>query len=228
MQINKKITVLIILFLAVIFLLPEALLAQTDVYGTGDLGDAGINLGTRPLRDIIGGIVNIVLGFLGVLATLIVLYGGFMWMTSRGNAEKVDQAKRVLINGVIGLVIVLSSYAIASFILRQGYNAIFNPGGTSTGPPGYVSGVGLGGGVINSHYPTRNAVGIPRNTNIVVIFNEPIDLATIIGPNCVAVGIMQECDGHANTFLFEYGDISTALTGADLRVSYDPAEVDGP
>ena len=119
MLINKKITVLFIIFSVVIFLLPELVLAQAaDVFGANDLADAGVNLGTRDLRETISGIVNIFLGFLGILVTLIMLYGGFIWMTSSGNAEKIDKAKRILINGAIGLVIILSSYAIARFILQ--------------------------------------------------------------------------------------------------------------
>ena len=123
---NKKITVLFIIFLTVIFLLPEATFAQAaDVFGINDLAESGVNLGTRDLKEIIAGIVNIFLGFLGILATLTVLYGGFIWMTSNGNSEKIEKAKRLLINGVIGLVIILSSYAIARFILRAGYDGIF-------------------------------------------------------------------------------------------------------
>ena len=79
----KKITVLFILFLTVIFLFPNLLSAQ-DIYGTNDLASGGVNLGTRDLKETITRIVNIALGFLGILATLIILYGGFIWMTSGG------------------------------------------------------------------------------------------------------------------------------------------------
>ncbi len=172
MLVNKKITVLIILFLAVIFLFPVLAHAQTDL-GTNDLVESG--LGTNNIKDIVVNIVNIALGFLGILATLIILYGGWLWMTSRGESDQIDKAKQTISAGVIGLVIILASYGIARFVIKQIYDATGGgPGGGGGGGGGYHGGIGLGGGVIESHYPTRNAGGIPRNTNIYITFKEPI------------------------------------------------------
>jgi Zn-dependent protease with chaperone function len=63
-------------------------------------------------------IIKTVLGFLGIIATVIILFAGFKWMTSGGNEENVTSAKKMLIAGVIGLVIILFSYALATFILK--------------------------------------------------------------------------------------------------------------
>jgi len=70
-------------------------------------------------RTIAGRIINWSLGFLGVIAIGIILYAGFMWMTSNGEEDKIRKAKQTLKNGVIGLAIILSSWAIATFILMQ-------------------------------------------------------------------------------------------------------------
>jgi len=70
-------------------------------------------------RTVIGRIINMALGFLGVLAVGIVLLGGFKWMTAGGNEEKTGEAKKLLGAGVIGLVIILSSWAIANFIINS-------------------------------------------------------------------------------------------------------------
>ena len=91
-----------------------------DVFGVNDL--TGTELGTKDLEDTISGIINIVLGFLGIIATIIILLGGFKWMTSQGNTDKVDEAKKLIGAGVVGLVIVLASYAIARFVLSSLYN----------------------------------------------------------------------------------------------------------
>ncbi|MBI2551399.1 TrbC/VirB2 family protein [Candidatus Uhrbacteria bacterium] len=72
---------------------------------------------------IIAGIINTLLGFLGVIAVLIILYSGFKWMTAGGNDKNVEEARKMLIYGVIGLVIILSAYGIASFVLDQLSNA---------------------------------------------------------------------------------------------------------
>jgi len=70
-------------------------------------------------RTVIGRIINLALGFLGVLAVGIVLLGGFKWMTAGGNEEKTGEAKKLLGAGVIGLVIILSSWAIANFLISS-------------------------------------------------------------------------------------------------------------
>lgn len=110
-------------------------LAQ-DQFGINDLGDAGLALGSRPIQETIGGIVNIFLGFLGILATLLLLYGGYLWMTSRGNADKVQRAKMLIASAIIGLVIIISAYAIARFILNRLYEEAGPTGPGGSGGPG--------------------------------------------------------------------------------------------
>jgi len=92
-----------------------------DDWGFNDFSNSNIALGSKPLRETIGGVVNIILGFLGILTTLIVLMGGFKWMTSQGNTEKVDEAKKLIGAGVVGLVIVLTAYAVSRFVLNELY-----------------------------------------------------------------------------------------------------------
>jgi len=76
-------------------------------------------LGTQDLRAGIMGIINVALGFLGVVAIVIILYGGFIWLTSAGNEEKVGQAKKIITAGIIGLVIIFIAYAIATFVINE-------------------------------------------------------------------------------------------------------------
>lgn len=99
-----------------LFLMPMVASAQDD-YGINDMVNA--KLGTKNLKDTITGIINIVLGFLGILATLIILLGGFKWMMSQGNSEKVDEAKKLIGSGVVGLVIIFVAYAVARFVLSS-------------------------------------------------------------------------------------------------------------
>ncbi len=76
-------------------------------------------LGQGDLNETIGAIIRAALGFLGVVAVCIILFGGFKWMTAGGNEEKVDEARKLIIAGIIGLAIILSAYAIASFVIDQ-------------------------------------------------------------------------------------------------------------
>ncbi|MFH1230999.1 MAG: Ig-like domain-containing protein, partial [Planctomycetota bacterium] len=94
-----------------------------DTFGLNSLlnggGDNALILGSRPIEETVARIINVVLGFLGVIAVLLILYAGFIWMTSQGNSEKIQRAKLILISAVIGLLIVLSAYTLARFIISR-------------------------------------------------------------------------------------------------------------
>ena len=99
------------------FIMPVVAFAQfednldllRDESGAGDVG----------MVEMVGGIINVVMGLLGVVAVLVILYGGFMWMTAAGNEEKVGKAKKLIIAGIIGLVVIFAAFAIASFVISN-------------------------------------------------------------------------------------------------------------
>lgn len=84
-------------------------LQNTDING----------LGKADLKTSISGVIELVLGFLGIIAILVVLYGGFRWLTAGGDTSKVKDAQAVLKNGIIGLVIVLCAYIIVKFVFQS-------------------------------------------------------------------------------------------------------------
>lgn len=216
----KKITVTFIFFFAVIFLLPEKVFAQS-VWGM-DMLD-GLNLGTRSIYDIIVGVINVALGFLGVIAVVIILYGGYIWMTSGGNAERIDKAKRTLINGVIGLFIIGAAYGIVQFFFDVSTGNIRGGGSSSSGSDTNFPAIALGAGVLDSHYPARDARNVPRNTLIYVTFTEDMDFTTIVndGTCDVPVGIRtcQARDGFLNI-----DEVAGPAVPVDqLFVTYDSA-----
>lgn len=87
----------------------------TDFVDNTGLGGSDEN----SLENTIGNLIRTVIQFLGIVAVVIVLYGGFRWMTASGNDEKVAQAKKILIAGLIGLAIVLLSLAITNFAISS-------------------------------------------------------------------------------------------------------------
>jgi len=87
--------------------------------GLDNLQAANVNLGNQDLIATIGHIINIILGVLGVVAVGLIIYAGFIWLTSAGNEEKIAQAKKIISSATIGLAIILASFAIASFIINQ-------------------------------------------------------------------------------------------------------------
>lgn len=95
-------------------------LTADELFGgdaTGDEFASTAGLGEADLVDSIAQIIRIALGFLGVIAVVIILLGGFKWMTSGGNDTKVGEAKKLIFAGIIGLVIVVAAYAIAAFVI---------------------------------------------------------------------------------------------------------------
>lgn len=81
-------------------------------YGTGT------GLTSTDVRETAANIINAAMGLLGIIAVVIVLVGGFKWMTAGGNEEKVGEAKRLIGAGVIGLVIIITAYAIAAWVIN--------------------------------------------------------------------------------------------------------------
>lgn len=66
-----------------------------------------------------GGLVGLILSFVGIIFLLLTVYAGFMWMTAQGNSGQVEKAKDLLINAIIGLVIVTAAYSITVFVGEQ-------------------------------------------------------------------------------------------------------------
>jgi len=82
-----------------------------------------IGLGAKDPRIIAAALINVILGFLGIIATVIILLGGFKWMTAGGNEDKIGEAKGLMTAGFIGLLIILASWGIAKFVVNLLFNA---------------------------------------------------------------------------------------------------------
>lgn len=68
--------------------------------------------------EIIGAVIGVFISFLGIIFLVLIIYGGFLWMTSAGNETKVLKAKDTLTRAVIGLIIIMSAYAITYFVFN--------------------------------------------------------------------------------------------------------------
>ena len=101
-----------------------------DVWGQGSGGNVtagsiqtATGLGNKDPRTIAASVINVVLGFLGIIAVVLIIVGGFMWMTAAGNDEKIGTARKIMTAGAIGLVIVLAAFGIARFVVNALTNA---------------------------------------------------------------------------------------------------------
>lgn len=73
----------------------------------------------QDIRVIISKLIRIILGFLGIIFTVLLIHAGFKWMTAAGNDEQAKEAKKQIINSVIGLLIVLAAYSITVFVMES-------------------------------------------------------------------------------------------------------------
>lgn len=189
---------------------------------------AGVN-GTTDLFAIIGNIINIVFGFLGILLLCYLIYAGYLWMTAPG-PEQVEKAKGYIKNAIIGLVIMVSAFAVSRFImgLLGGDGGIGGAGGGAGVAGGVRPGSGfpgsagaLGGGVIEYHLPERDATAVPRNTSIIISFKQPVDPASaIVGYSEAASTTARNLNADA-IHIFRTGqEAATSLRSADVEVYF--------
>ncbi len=173
---------LIIFVLGFIVLLAGANFVLAADFGVNQISDT-ISLAQSDPRVIIGRIIQIALSFLGAIALILVMYGGFLWMTSNGDEEKIDKAKKLLTNAVIGLIIILSSWAITTFLLAKlsatigGGDIIDN---NNNNQPFIDSGIGaIGACTVDNFYPENGQTEITRNSTIIITFKEEININNV-------------------------------------------------
>ncbi len=117
----------ILLSLAFVLLMGGMVFVGADALAQQDPDPLGLGygeatgLGNEDIRTTIAKIIQVALSLLGIIMVVIVIYAGFEWMTAGGNEEKVTTAKNRLGQAVIGLLIVLSAYAITNFVVTNLY-----------------------------------------------------------------------------------------------------------
>lgn len=76
--------------------------------------------GDCTVRDIIQVLVNVsvfILAIVGSLVLLMFIYGGLTWIISDGRESMITRGRQTLVGAVIGLVIVLGSYALIALVI---------------------------------------------------------------------------------------------------------------
>lgn len=73
--------------------------------------------GTTEVSELINTIIRSALGIIGALTLVMFVWGGFQWLTSAGNPEKVEAGTQTMVWAVIGVVLVLASYVLLSTFL---------------------------------------------------------------------------------------------------------------
>ena len=112
-------------------------------FSVGDTGlkntakTAGLPTNETSLPVLIGTLLSGLLSLVGVIFLVIIVWGGFLWMTARGNDQQVEKAKQLITSAVIGLIIIAGGYAITNFVLTAIITATTGSGeATTTGTSG--------------------------------------------------------------------------------------------
>ena len=109
---------ILIFALAVLVVAPLAVAPAQAAVNVGEQYPGNIGFGNEDPRDIAANLIQVGLTFLGILATIIILVGGFKWMTAQGNEDQVAEAKKIIIAGIVGLIVIFASWGIATFVLN--------------------------------------------------------------------------------------------------------------
>ena len=116
----KKIFSLLFI-LAFAFSLTSVALAQAPGQGIGiaptggiDLGSTGSITGTDTLVGTIMGLVNWVAWFVGLMAVLMGLYAGILFITAAGNAETVTKARNILLYSIVGIAVAILAFSLVA------------------------------------------------------------------------------------------------------------------
>ncbi|MFA5163593.1 MAG: Ig-like domain-containing protein [Patescibacteria group bacterium] len=181
-----------------------------------------IGLSSDDPRVMAARIIQIFLSLLGAVTVILIIYAGALWMMSDGNEDKISQAKRILKQSVIGLVIIFASWSITTFILNK---LIDQSQGTSSEPAGakrsaLESGAGaLGNCTLESVYPAPDQKEVPRNTAILVTFKEPINPTTV----CEDANSNGNCDNEAlkTDSVSILAETSTTAAAATVSITSD-------
>ncbi|MBT5808631.1 hypothetical protein HOI18_05155 [Candidatus Uhrbacteria bacterium] len=102
-----------------VLLLPVAVSAQLSS-SSSTLETVGDSIGSDASNDLptlIGNLIAVLLSVLGIIFVMLTVYAGFLYLTAAGDDSKVNKAKSLLTQGIIGLVIIVAAYAIANFVI---------------------------------------------------------------------------------------------------------------
>ena len=111
------------LFFSNFFILPKINYAAGDasintaINGLNSAANEAQVSTSRTVTQMAGSVFNLVLGFLGVVFLVLVIYGGFTWMTAGGNQDKIKHGRDLVTWAAIGLIVILFAFLIVNYVI---------------------------------------------------------------------------------------------------------------
>ncbi|MBP7671036.1 hypothetical protein KA119_01960 [Candidatus Gracilibacteria bacterium] len=108
--------------MAVALVLFPSIVEASSLLNPGDVPESvsAATGGEGSLRTLILRVVNYGLGFLGVIAVIMIIYAGVLYTTAAGNDDNIGKAKNIIMYAVVGILIVLLSFVIVQATLGAG------------------------------------------------------------------------------------------------------------
>ncbi|MDD4351818.1 MAG: pilin [Candidatus Gracilibacteria bacterium] len=72
--------------------------------------------GREDVESFVSDIINWFLGFIGLIAVIMFIYGGILYLTAGGNDENTGKAKKAMLYAIVGIIIVLLAYTIVAAV----------------------------------------------------------------------------------------------------------------
>ena len=85
--------------------------------------------GGNDLTGAVSGILTAIIAALGLVAVVVMVIGGYNYMTSSGDAGKVEKAKKTILYGLIGLIVCALAFVIVNFVI----SSILGQGNSNSG-----------------------------------------------------------------------------------------------
>lgn len=118
---QKSAIIAVLVFMAMSVLVVPAMAQNLGLQYAENLG---LQTANGDPRDTAVDIVRYLMTFLGIIAVVVILIGGFRWLTAGGNEDRIASAKKTIIAGTIGLIVILAAFAIVTFVIDITSNAI--------------------------------------------------------------------------------------------------------
>jgi Type IV secretion system pilin len=112
----KRISILAVLLAFLV--LPYFVFAQSPLNALQNVGNsAGYQQANNTsVASIAGAIVAAILSLLGVIFIILIIYAGILWMTAQGDEPKLEKAKKIITNAIIGLIITIGVFGIYQLV----------------------------------------------------------------------------------------------------------------
>lgn len=106
------------IFVAGLSFLPSVVLAQLMEPPDIPSLPGGSTSSSNTVRYWVVYYINWFLAIVGIISVAYLIYGGFRYITSAGNEETAEEAKKIIQNAIIGLVVVILSFIIITVTIN--------------------------------------------------------------------------------------------------------------